>query len=86
MELPPDGSWRARASCRSHDPSLFFGGESTSTTSSLQQARAICAGCPVKADCLDYALQTGPRYGIWGGLTQDELQPLRRRRRLRSAS
>jgi WhiB family redox-sensing transcriptional regulator len=86
MELPADGSWRERALCRSHDPSLVFGGKSNSTTTSLEQMRAICAGCPVNADCLNYALQTAPRHGISGGLTQGELRPQRRRRRLRSAS
>lgn len=86
MELS-EASWRTQAACLSHDPELFFaGGESGPTQAALQRARAVCSGCPVRMDCLEYALETGPRYGIWGGMTQDEIRALRRRRKLRPAS
>lgn len=41
-------------------------------------AKAICATCPVIAECLDYALSAGERHGVWGGLTEAERERLRR--------
>jgi WhiB family redox-sensing transcriptional regulator len=82
---PIDEFWRERAACRGEDPSIFFaGGEGAPPAGDLARAILICAGCQVRDECLDYALEAGPRYGIWGGLTQDELRV--RRRRLRRAS
>jgi hypothetical protein len=40
-------------------------------------ARQICASCPVRQECLDYALSYGITYGIWGGLTERDRRPLR---------
>lgn len=40
------------------------------------QAKRICATCPVASECLDHALVVGERYGIWGGLTPDERNDL----------
>jgi WhiB family transcriptional regulator, redox-sensing transcriptional regulator len=45
-----------------------------------RRAKAVCAACPVRIDCLEHAVTADERYGIWGGLTQDE-----RRHRRRSA-
>ncbi|TMR13807.1 WhiB family transcriptional regulator [Nonomuraea turkmeniaca] len=42
-------------------------------------AKAICAGCPVRGDCLRWALEHGERWGIWGGLNPRERRHLRRR-------
>ncbi|QSB07139.1 WhiB family transcriptional regulator [Natronoglycomyces albus] len=42
------------------------------TAASMRYARALCAGCPVVAECLETALTTGEDYGIWGGLTSPE--------------
>jgi hypothetical protein len=39
---------------------------------SQQTAKFICAGCPIKQECLDYAMAAQEEYGIWGGLTADE--------------
>ena len=43
-----------------------------------RRATAVCASCPVRLDCLEHAVAADERYGIWGGLTQDERQQLRR--------
>ncbi len=43
-----------------------------------RRAKQVCAGCPVRARCLDHAIDTDERYGIWGGLNQEERRSLRR--------
>jgi WhiB family redox-sensing transcriptional regulator len=42
-----------------------------------RRAKQVCAGCPVRQRCLDHAVATDERYGIWGGLDQDERRMLR---------
>lgn len=49
---------------------------------SANRAKAICAECPVAAECLEYALDTPERYGIWGGTSEKERRVLRRERGL----
>ena len=39
---------------------------------SIQMAKFICATCPIKQECLDYAMEAKEEFGIWGGLTPDE--------------
>jgi WhiB family redox-sensing transcriptional regulator len=46
------------------------------------KAKAVCASCPVRTQCLEYALETGQE-GIWGGKTEDERRSLRRSRQRR---
>jgi WhiB family redox-sensing transcriptional regulator len=43
-----------------------------------RRAKAVCASCPVRIECLEHAVAADERYGIWGGLTYDERQQLRR--------
>jgi WhiB family redox-sensing transcriptional regulator len=69
------GDWRLRAACQSVDPDLFF--PISASGRSLEQvtaAKAICAACPVRRECLAFALITGQAHGVWGGLTQEERQ------------
>lgn len=63
---PPPGEWRERAACRDMDINLFYPAEYVPLTA---EAYGACAECPVRAECLDYAL-TPPmeRWGLWGGL------------------
>jgi len=74
--------WQWRAACRGEDSSLFFapahpeGKEERETRE--RRAKAICSGCPVRMECLEYALRIHEHHGIWGGLTE-----LERRRVLR---
>jgi hypothetical protein len=49
----------------------------------LSAARAVCARCPVRTACLEYALAHGETFGIWGGLNERERRRERRRRHLR---
>jgi WhiB family transcriptional regulator, redox-sensing transcriptional regulator len=49
----------------------------------VKQAKAICAACPVKAECLGYALALGIRDGIWGGTVPEERDGRKAHRRQR---
>jgi len=40
----------------------------------IQAAKTLCADCPLLTTCRDYAITTGQEFGIWGGLTADELK------------
>jgi WhiB family redox-sensing transcriptional regulator len=69
----PAISWLRRAACRAEDPELFFPISATGPGQVQQdQAKAVCGRCPVRPDCLDYALRTGQDHGIWGGTDPDE--------------
>jgi len=73
------GAWRQRAACGGAGPALFFPvGETGVAVEESAAALAVCRGCPVAADCLEYALATNQRCGIWGGATEDDRRQLRR--------
>ena len=42
-----------------------------------RRAKAVCATCPVRVECLQHAVAVDERYGIWGGLNQDERRSIR---------
>ena len=67
-------SWQERALCAETDPEAFFPEKGGST----REAKKICTGCEVKAECLEYALSNDERFGIWGGLSERERRRLRR--------
>lgn len=72
------GDWRHRAACRGEDPELFFpvGGDGAALAR-VAAAKAVCAGCPVRAECLAFAL-VAISDGVAGGLTAEERAQLRR--------
>lgn len=69
-----DLGWTEQAACYGQDTQLWFAGDGrNSRSSTTQQAIAICDGCPVRADCLQYALEIPtPWHGIFGGMTPQE--------------
>ena len=69
--------WRQRAACRGVDPDIFF----PVTDEEAADAKAICAACPVQQACLEWALTTREREGVWGGATERERRRIIRRRR-----
>jgi len=74
--------WRDRAACRSEDPDLFFPiGTSGPSLLQTEQAKAVCRRCPVREECLRWALDTGECMGVWGGTSEMERRALRRRQR-----
>lgn len=68
-------SWQDRAACHDADGTVFFLEKGGST----RAAKAICARCPVRVPCLQYALDHDERFGIWGGKTERERRRLKRR-------
>ena len=74
--------WRQRAACRDEDPELFFPVSDIGPAArQADQAKAICARCPVREMCLEYAQDNGLESGIFGGTTETERRELRRRAR-----
>jgi WhiB family redox-sensing transcriptional regulator len=73
LPVPALAGWRYQAACRGTDLEVFFPGRGEPA----EPARQICAGCPVRQPCLDYALSHGITHGIWGGLTERDRRPLR---------
>jgi len=61
-------SWQERALCAETDPEAFFPEKGGST----RDAKKVCVGCEVRAECLEYALEHDERFGIWGGLSERE--------------
>jgi WhiB family redox-sensing transcriptional regulator len=72
---PLSAGWRARAACRGTDLAVFFPGRGESA----EPARQICAQCPVRQPCLEFALGHGIVHGIWGGLAERDRRALRTR-------
>jgi WhiB family redox-sensing transcriptional regulator len=77
-QLEEERRWQERANCLGVDPDLFFPERGAST----REAKAVCRGCEVRDDCLEYALANGEKFGIWGGLSERERRRVRRQRAL----
>jgi len=67
--------WAAYGSCRGEEPDLFFPIPEGEPDDGLK----ICSGCPVREECLIWALDFRIPYGIWGGMTERERRRLLRR-------
>lgn len=68
---PP--AWHELAACRSHPEVTFF----PATGQPTAPAKALCAGCPVRQECLADALRDPHRAGVWGGTAPRERAALR---------
>lgn len=73
-----DTSWWLRGACRDKPRELFFPRKGASHKQ-IEQAKAVCATCPVRAECLAWTLSLGEGGGIWGGTTANERKVLRKR-------
>jgi WhiB family redox-sensing transcriptional regulator len=65
--------WAVFASCRGERGMIFF----PQNKAEEKTALAICGICPVRQDCLDHALATNERFGVWGGTTEKQRRKLR---------
>ena len=70
-------TWRQHGACRGTDPDIFY----PVSDEEAEPAKAICATCPVREPCLEYALSTRERDGVWGGATERERRRMIRQRR-----
>lgn len=76
----PDTGWRLGAECHRIDPVIFFGPDRIEGRLERRErervAKAVCARCPVRSLCREYALRTREPHGIWGGLTEHDRRRL----------
>lgn len=75
VELLADLSWRDQALCAEVGDDFWFpekGGTSL-------PAKRVCRSCEVRAECLEYALAHGERFGVWGGMSERERRRLEKR-------
>jgi WhiB family transcriptional regulator, redox-sensing transcriptional regulator len=83
-------SWQFRAACRGEDTALFFAPNYFEQRQEKEareaKAKRICHVCPVRIDCLEYALRIREPYGVWGGLNESERRTLLRERERRAVS
>jgi WhiB family redox-sensing transcriptional regulator len=80
--VPGDEDWGSRAACRSADPELFFPvSETGPSTAQVTEAKAVCARCEVRGECLAFALVTWQPHGVWGGTSPEERTVLRKKAR-----
>jgi len=75
-----DYTWRVDAVCKDTDPELFFPvGTTGQALLQIDRAKQVCDECPVKIECLDFAIETNQDSGIWGGTSEEERRDIRRR-------
>ncbi len=76
------GTWREDAACAGMDTRIFFPiGETGTALHQVVLAKAACAACPVREECLEFAIATIQNDGVWGGTTEDERRLIKRSRR-----
>jgi WhiB family redox-sensing transcriptional regulator len=71
-------NWDAEAACQSVEPEVFF--PEPQNAAEAAAATVVCRGCPVRTQCLEFALSARLDHGVWGGLTETERRSLRRSR------
>ncbi|MFE7491719.1 WhiB family transcriptional regulator [Kitasatospora sp. NPDC057541] len=72
-------NWQLEGACRTVDSSIFFhpvNERGAAAKEREQNAKSVCARCPVRVPCRRYALATREPYGVWGGLTEEERRAL----------
>jgi WhiB family transcriptional regulator, redox-sensing transcriptional regulator len=73
-----EASWMVDARCRDMDPDIFFPSDGLG----VESAQKICAECPVKNECLEYALEHHVDHGVWGGVSERGRRRILRERRI----
>ena len=71
---PPD-VWQERAACFGIDPDVFF----PISEEEAGPALTYCGSCRIREECLAWALKNGERYGVWGGMTEQQRRRIARR-------
>jgi WhiB family transcriptional regulator, redox-sensing transcriptional regulator len=76
-ETPDEYEWMIHGACRGASPTEFFPSDGLG----VEAAQRICATCPVRLECLEYALEHRIEHGVWGGASERERRRILRRRR-----
>lgn len=76
LGAPDETEWMRFGVCGETDPEAFYPEKGTSATA----AKSVCTGCPVRTECLEYALARNERFGVWGGLSERERRLEQQRR------
>jgi len=79
---PEDLIWQDQALCAQVDPAIFF----LEKGDSAVPAKRVCRKCDVRAECLEYALETDQAHGVWGGMTVRDRRRLQRQRAANSTT
>jgi WhiB family redox-sensing transcriptional regulator len=74
-------AWQDQANCKGANADLFFPERGAST----RTAKGICRECQVRPECLEFAITTGEKFGIWGGMSERERRRVRRERQIAAA-
>lgn len=74
LQPDPDLEWKQLGLCSQVDPDLWF----PEKGGSAREPKRICQDCPVRAQCLEYALETDQRFGVWGGTSERERRKIKR--------
>ena len=81
LQVVPPREWQQLGNCRDADADLFFPPFEVEPTGDRHareaRAKAVCAECPVRVECLDWALAVSEPHGVWGGYTESERRDLR---------
>ena len=83
--MPKLPEWIADAPCSQADPELFFP-EAHESRANVALAKRVCASCPVRQECLEWALDSGEKFGIYGGLTSTQRRKVLRQRAKEAAA
>ena len=76
--------WRELGSCRKLATSMFFPiGQTGEAEVKIARAKKVCVTCPVRQQCLEFAITTNQEYGVWGGHSEEERRVIRRQWRAR---
>jgi WhiB family redox-sensing transcriptional regulator len=76
----PDDLWAEHAACRGLPGDLMVPADQAT----VEEAKKVCARCPVTDLCLEHALATNEQHGVWGGKSERERVAIRRERRAAS--
>lgn len=66
-------AWMELGACRGMDTAIFI----PTSRRPHRTAKAVCAGCPVRTECLEYAMADESCVGVWGGTSTTERQAMR---------
>jgi WhiB family redox-sensing transcriptional regulator len=76
LSATPGTEWQTHGLCRAEDSGVFFAPahfeHKPEREAREAKARAICAACPVRLPCLEWALATQEPFGVWGGCSEGE--------------